>query len=274
MERPFIAQPSETSPDEAADATTPNGQIAPMWLSQRIDHATTEALTRHREISHEEARDIAGALAIGLPEDSRVAEFAVSGIGVNESLRDEYLSLYHDPATNHDVRRWINWLGSWLVSEDNTAVGYPSERELGRPPDLHDLLWTTTLNVDQTIVQANVRADLPTEQIHQLENSLTPLLMEHGDAFAAYLSLADVDAGSPDCHAGFDSVYEGSFTTKEEAMHALTELTDWESELRRLVQRSGVDGLVTMNYDVLWDYLELFACDAVALGGRLHIFAK
>lgn len=242
-------------------------------LVQTIKGGIDDARERRGDLSEHTARAIARAIANALGDDGRsLGEFARTGSGRNASLNEEYLEVFNDPTTPAQVRTWIDWLGTYLVMRDfpDTSRQYMGS---GPDPDLSRLLipeWPT-LGDDRQLVY--VPATKTGDDIQELAAGLVVLIEKYGDALRAFLRLRDVDAGSPNLIKSFEQTFCGTYLDMEDVILNVTEMSDWEPELKQWAMERGIAGAVYIDRAAIEEHTrEVY--DIVELEGRCHVFYR
>lgn len=246
---------------------------AELSLPGRIEAGITAALEQKREVHLDTARAIAEALSQAISDDSVLARFADTGQGNYLALREEYLPLYGEPTTPAEVRRWIDWFGTFLVRRENTGSGRRFMNEHSDPV-LERVLVRTILESQAGQVTVHLPATLNAREIIALTARLETLDELFGTSFKAFLTLPDVNAADPNLMESYRETYVGSFRTIEEALYALTPLEDWETELENWAADHGLGPeTVRINLDTIEATMrEIF--DLVERNGLLHAFNK
>lgn len=267
---PLTPMPADPDQSRQAEQTTPDNEPS---LPERIEAGIAAALEQEREVYLDTARAIAKALSPAIGEDSVLARFAGTGQGNYLALREEYLPLYSEPTTPAEVQRWINWLGTFLVQRENTGSGRRFMNE-HLEPTLDRVLVRTVLQSQAGPVTVHLPATLNAREIIALTARLEALDELFGTSFKAFLTLPDVNAADPNLLESYHQTYVGSFRTVEEALHALTPLADWETELGNWATDHGL-GSETVRIDL--DAIEVTMremYDLVERNGLLHAFNK
>ncbi|TAM66491.1 MAG: hypothetical protein EPN48_15580 [Microbacteriaceae bacterium] len=242
-------------------------------LATTIDAGIAEAHEAGREVSFATARLIAEALGHALGEGSALDRFGDRGIGTYEALREEYLDLYADPNTPPEVRRWIDWFGTFLVERENTGSGRRFMNE-HLDPALERVLVRTKVTTTAGELTINIPASLNARALIALTTRLETLDEFDDSAFQAFLTLPDVNAASADLTESFHESYAGTFNSLEDAVHGLTEMDDWEHDLRIFTEDRGLPrGAATLDYEVIEDHVK-DAYDLVSGGWHVHAFTK
>ncbi|MCD1270053.1 hypothetical protein B5M43_014685 [Microbacterium sp. MEC084] len=71
----------------------------------------------------------------------------------------------------------------------------------------------------------------------------------------------------------FQDFYIGSFTDREALVRELTEYNQWEEEITGLCRQHGIpEGVVSIDLDELWHYVEGGWDIIQGRDGRLHVF--
>ncbi|MBM7502924.1 hypothetical protein ACFPER_05555 [Agromyces aurantiacus] len=240
-------------------------------LEERVEAGLSAAAEAHREIDLDTARHIAEALARAEGEDSALARFANTGVGGYLALREEYLDLYNDPDTPTEVKRWIDWFGTFLVWRE----GIGSERRFMAEqldPVLDRLLVRTDLPVNGGDQRAHVPANLSAREIIGLGARVQALDEYQEFAFRAFLTLPDVNAADPNLVESYRESHVGSFNYIEDALRELAELDGLEDELRHLTDIRGLpQAAIAIDYQVIEDHVRE-AYDIVSEGWQIHVF--
>lgn len=260
-------QPDDQEPQDRVDRSID------AW-ARMIQGSIDVARHDRRDIDFSTARVIAHVLSFTLGRSSYLADFARTGEGNYTELRDDYLSLYADPETPPEVRRWIDWLGTFLVQREGngTARRFMNEH---LDPQLERVLVRTPLPTEDGGVQwAQVPATLTTKQITALGARFETLEEWQNDAFRAFLTLPDVNAADPNLLESFRETHAGSWNHIEDAVHDLTEVSTWEEELEQFTDERGLPrAAVRLEYDIITDIVrEIY--DVVERGWRVHVFEK
>lgn len=237
------------------------------WIAEGIT-AAREAST---EIDPLTARLVAHTLGRGVGRTSALADFARTGEGAYEALRDEYLDLYTNLTTPPPIREWIDWLGTHLVQREQLGSG---SRFMNEPlaPQLDRLLVRTELDIGDQHLTVHVPASTPRDAIDQLAVTLREMGLERDDAMQAFLSLPDVNACTDDLAAAFSSSYVDTFDRLEDAVHGLMEVDEWEKDITDYAHERGffLEG-VTPDYEVLIERVR-DAYDLVEWKEMVHAF--
>lgn len=87
-----------------------------------IGDAFTEAKASGGELPDWGARAIARILADGLEPGSALHQFAVTGRADPNAISAETIPIYNAPDTPAEVKRWIDYLGTYLIHQDDATV--------------------------------------------------------------------------------------------------------------------------------------------------------
>jgi hypothetical protein len=267
---PRTPMPADPEFSREAEQTTPDTEPS---LPERIEAGIAAALEQEREVHLDTARAIAEALSQAVGDDSVLARFAGTGQGNYLALREEYLSIYGELATPAEVRRWINWFGTFLVRRENTGSGRRFMNE-HIDPVLERVLVRTVLESQAGPVTVHLPATLDAREIIALTARLETLDEFFGTSFKAFLTLPDVNAADVNLMESYHETYVGSFRTIEEALRALTPLADWETELATWAMDHGLDSeTVRINLDAIEETMRGMH-DLVQRNGLLHAFNR
>lgn len=218
------------------------------------------------------ARMIAHTLGRALGRSSALAEYGRTGEGSYDALRDEYLMLFNEPTTPALVKEWINWFGTYLVSEQANGSGRRFMNE-HLAPMLERVLVHTTLTVEGRPVEAHVPASLDSLQLQELSEQLTSTGLLANPALQAFLSLPDVNAADPTLLKSFEELFVGVFVDVTDAVRNLVELDEWEDELRAFGRERGIEAALSINLRVIEEQTrEIY--EFVEFEGRVHVFHK
>lgn len=86
-----------------------------------IGDAFTEANASGGELPDWGARAIARILADGLEPGSALHQFTVTGRADPDAISAETIPIYNAPDTPAEVKRWIDYLGTYLIHQDDDA---------------------------------------------------------------------------------------------------------------------------------------------------------
>jgi len=219
-------------------------------FQSRIIEGITAAQTERREIDLMTARMIAHALGRALGRASALAEFGRTGEGTYEALREEYLGLYTEEATPPMIKEWIDWLGTYLVQQqDGSGRRFLNETA---SPDLGRLLVATRVTVGDTTSTVYIPASKTSVEVKALAERLNALPIAASPAFRVFLTLPDVDASSANLEESFHDAYVGEFVSVEDALYGLVELEEWETDLHNFAADRGIlPHALSIDHDVI-----------------------
>lgn len=221
-------------------------------FQSRIIEGITTAQTERREIDLMTARMIAHALGRALGRASALAEFGRTGEGTYEALREEYLGLYTEETTPPMIKEWIDWLGTYLVQQqqqDGSGRRFMNESDV---PDLDRLLVATRLTMGDSTLTVYIPASRTSLEVKSLAEHLSALPVAASPAFRIFLSLPDVDASSANIEESFHDAYVGEFVSVEDALYGLVELEEWETDLHNFAADRGIlPEAVSIDHDVI-----------------------
>ncbi|MDQ4214766.1 hypothetical protein [Microbacterium capsulatum] len=238
-----------------------------------IEAGIAAAREQGREIDLDTAMRIGEALARAVDEDGALARFGNTGVGSYPALREEYLEIYGEPETPAEAKRWIDWLGTFLVQRENTGTGKRFMNE-HTDPVLERLLVRTKLPMQGGDQRAYVPASLDAKKIIGLADRIEAMEEYHDSAFRAFLTLSDVNAAAPNLIESFHESYVDSWSYMEDAVRELCELEGLEDELKRVTGERGLpEEAVTIDYEVIRDHVQE-AYDIVSEGWQVHAFSK
>ncbi len=133
--------------------------------------------------------------------------------------------------------------------------------------DVYELL-------DETRTSDIVERQAQSTYNSQVQNEIQDLHAKYGTAFAAFLTLEDIDltGASHSLEQQFLSCYLGSFNDYDQLARAHIQALGWKEELDRLIQAEAIPPSF-----LHWDYeavkeLITEAWDLVELDGRIHQF--
>jgi hypothetical protein len=249
-------------------------EVASRRFGDRIAGGIARSLEDRTEVDQGTARCIAHVLGRSLGRQSALADYARTGEGDYDTLRDEYLRLYNDDAAPASVKEQIDWLGTRLIRSE-----YPDARTTGYrdqyPLKLDQLLVPTMVEVGDWATTVHVPGNYSGEVIaNDLAPTLVELRLDEAPALRAFLALPDVNAMRGDIMEDFHQNYVGTFTSEEEALHALCDVEEREREVQEhAAERRLYFDTITPDYEALRDEAEE-AFDLVEAEGRVYVFSK
>lgn len=99
-------------------------------------------------------------------------------------------------------------------------------------------------------------------------------IARHGDAFAAFLTLADIDIAATDLLAQFDRFYYATFPDLRACADTFIEALGWQSSLEQLeLNEPDIQGFLVWNYSLVGERInDLY--EIVPYGGQVHLFDR
>lgn len=239
INRPATPTATEHELADPATSDVPITGSALEKVTHYLQHAFTEADARGEAITADDARAIATLLAPLLGSATEMGRFAETGEADHHDLLLECQVLKgRRYATTEIPDSWIPRL----------------EQHLARNPPLP-------------------RSDLAGPDGHELTGTAAEGVRDHGDAFRAYLSLADIDPSREDLTESFHEFYVGNFASMDQLLDELTEVTAWEGAIAELAGKWGIDELVSLDRDKV-QRIARDTWDIVEIQGRLYAFTK
>lgn len=263
---PYIA-PSGETPDWR------RLEVAANRFSHLISDGINHAVERQGVIDHSTARCIAHTLGRAFGRESALAVFGRTGEINYEAMRDEYLSLYSDPAAPTPVIEQIDWLGTSIIRTLHPLSHTRSYRE-PYPLTLDELLVPTHAQVEDFTMTVHVPGDCDSASIAELQTTLEELNLDANDGLQAYLSLPNVNAMSGDIPEGFQNAFIAEFPDIEAALRSVCDLDEREREVRDFAsERSLFFEYLGPDWNALSDETRDLV-DIVDRGSRTYVFYK
>jgi len=227
----------------------------------------------HTGVDQETAQCIAHVLSRSLAPDSALSDYALTGNGDYEALRDEYLTIYHDPEAPAWVREVVDHFGTHLIYQtfpNASTANYlaPFPRKLSR---LH---VPTEITVDGLTMTVNVPGIYGRDTIAELPDTLSELRLAEDVGLQAFLSVPGVNAVSGDIMEDFHNSSIGVWRDIESAVTELALLDDREEEVQDFAaERKLYFDYLTPDYEALKEELEE-SLSLVEREGRIYVFSK
>lgn len=264
------------APRPAHESETPDWrrfEVASHRFNKHITAGLSAAIDKRTNIDHDTARYLAHVLGRSLGPDSALANFARTGDGDYETLREEYLALHNDPDITEAARQTINWLGVHLIHQKHPDARSATSVEV-YPPRLDNVLVPTGVEVGDWYLRVNVPGIYGAKDIAELTDTLGELSVDQDAALRTYLSLPDVNAMSGDIMEDFHQHYVGTFPSHEDTLHELAEVDQRERDLTEYAaERQLIIEHVTPDYEALAEHVA-DAFDLVDEEGRVYAFYK
>lgn len=139
---------------------------------------------------------------------------------------------------------------------------------------LEHLFVPTSVNVGEGVYTAHVPGNYGTDTVRELADTLTELRLDEDPALQAYLALPDVNAISGNIMEDFHSNYIGPYRSIEDAIYALSGVTDRIGEVHEYAEerRLTIDG-ISPDYDTLGEDVAS-GFDIVDRESRAYAFYK
>ncbi|SER95936.1 hypothetical protein SAMN05443377_12236 [Propionibacterium cyclohexanicum] len=260
----------------AAERETPDWRrfdVAARRFGELIAAGIAEATGQRQDIRSGTARCIAHVLGRCLGRESALADFARTGEGDYETLREEYLCLHNDEGVTASTQELIDWLGTHLIRQQHPDARSATYVE-AYPPRLDNILVPTGIEVGDWYLRINVPGIYGTKDIQDLTETLGELSVKRDAALRAYLSLPDTNAMSGDIMQDFHDCYLGVFATFEEAIHELAEVDERERDVFTYAEdRQLVIEQMNPDYEALREQVA-DAFDLVEEEDRIYVFHK
>ena len=248
-------------------------EVTMQRFGDRIADGIAKAGEFHTGIDSGTARCIAHTLGRALGRESALAEFGRTGEGDYEAIRDEYLTIYHDPEAAAWTIDLINWFGSHLIRRDYPSVEATDRREESRM-QISRLLVPTAVQVGELTTVVHVPGSYDSSIVPELEHTLTELRFDEDPGLQAFLSLPDVNAVSGDIMQDFHDHFVGTYPSMEDAIHEITEVDERERDVQDYAeQRHLFIEQVSPDYEALIEET-VDGYDIVERNGRAYVFYK
>lgn len=266
----------EPTPRPAPERETPDWrrfEVAARRFGELIASGISEAMEQKRDVDSDTARCIAHVLGRSLGRQSALANFARTGEGDYEALREEYLSLHTHESVIASTQELIDWLGTHLVRQKYPDAKPASYVEI-YPPRLDNLLVPTGVEVGDWYLRVNIPAIYGAKDIAELKETLGHLSIDKDAALRAFLSLPDINAMSGDIMEEFHQHYIGVYTDREDALHELAEVDERERDVLSYSEdRQLVIEQMRPDYEALHEEVA-DAFDLIEEEGRVYVFHK
>ncbi len=273
---PTATQSAEHLPRPAPTREIPDWrrlEVALQRHSEQIGGGIAYADEHHTGVDQETAQCIAHALGRSFSPDSALAEYALTGKGDYEALRDEYLTIYHDSAAPAWAAELVDHLGTHIIYQkfpDATTARLlaSSPRKLSR---LHVPADITVDGLKMTVYLPGIYSR---DTIAELPETLSELQLADDVGLQAFLSVPTVNVLSGDIMENFHRSYLGVWRDIESAITELALLDDREEEVQEFAaERKLFFDYLTPDYEALREELEE-SLSLVEKGGRVYVFQK
>lgn len=266
---------------------TPERQLRPAPIREIPDWRRLEvALARHGElisdgiayatehhtgINKQTAECIAHVLGRSIGPESALAEYALTGEGDYEALRDEYLAICNNPEAPAWAVELVDYFGSRLIFQtfpEAANASYQASHSL----KLARLHVPTKVTVDGLTATVHVPGIYGRETIAELPETLSELQLAEDEGLQAFLSIPSVNVVSGNIMEGFHNCYVGVWRDIEEAVTELCLLDDREEEIKDFAaERKLYFDYLSPDYEALQEELEETFTFAEK-GGRVYVF--
>lgn len=247
-----IRMPDQASQAQqvTADETASDAGSSSEAFGKRLRQMFAEADARSEPISSADAQALATLLSIFLDPGSQMARFADTGDANPVELSQECQAVRHRTEHLPGADRWIAYFEQHLASRSDLGRQHHAESASADRQPPHAPTAPTPAD-DKT-------KDAQTEQgSRQAQEGIR----RHGDAFHAYLSLADVDPQQDDLLQSFLTCYVGVFESMDTLVNSL--VMGAISEVERA--QWAADG-------VSLEDLARSVWDIVDISGKLYVF--
>ena len=247
--------------------------IAARRFGELIAAGIATAMEQHSDIDQGTARCIAHVLGRSLGRDSALADFARTGEGDYETLREEYLALHNDPGVAESTQELIDWLGVHLIRKQHPDAKAATYVDI-HPPRLDNILVPTGVEVGDWYVTVHVPGIYGSKDVAELTEELSVLALDKDPALRAFLSLPDVNAMSGNIMEDFHAQYIGAYLSIDDALHELAEVDERERDIFTYAEdRQLVIEQMNPDYAALREEVA-DAFDLVEEEGRVYAFHK
>lgn len=246
-------------------------EVALSRHSELIGDGIAYADEHHTGVNQETAQCIAHVLGRSFGPDSALAEYALTGTGTYEALRDEYLTIYHDPAAPAWAAELVDHVGTHLIYQTFPDAS-TSRQRASYPRKLARLHVPTEVAVDGLTMTVNVPGIYGRDTIAELPETLSELRLAEDIGLQAFLSVPGVNALSGDIMEDFHNCYIGIWKNLEDAIGELCLLSDREEEVADFAsERKLFYDYLTPDYEALQEELEE-TFSLVEREGRVYVF--
>lgn len=250
-------------------------QVATRRHIDIIEPGINKAMAEHRLVDPTTARHMAHTLSRSLPPGSALADYAETGAGDYQQLRDEYLSLFQHKTATSTGQALVRWFGTYL-----THQAFPEavtiDRDTPTTPELDRLLVPTTITLTDEPVTIHLPATLDSQAIQEFRDYLVEFDFntDPGRSLLAYLSLPHVNAQNPNTLYDCETKFIGTWPDLDDALAAVYHLDDREEEIRDFAaERRLYFDYLEPDYDALMRDAER-DIDITEHQGAVYVFDK
>lgn len=105
--------------------------------------------------------------------------------------------------------------------------------------------------------------------------TIRALYEEHHEAFAAYLSLEDVNTESGTLAEDYENAFIGTYVDEDALAEHELEAQGWTDAVNQVIREQGIpEGVLIWDHEALLEQLRRYLYDIVDLDGYLHVFSK
>lgn len=109
----------------------------------------------------------------------------------------------------------------------------------------------------------------------QHQDAAWKLYMDDPDAFLVYLDHYYMDEHPEDIRADLESIFFGSYDTREAWAQEVIEVLGWDAALRQALQAASIpEEAVAWRPEVLLEHAASMGFRFYSRGGRIHVFAE
>lgn len=246
-------------------------EVALARHGELISDGIAYAEERHTGVNQETAECIAHVLGRSFGPDSALADYALTGSGNYETLRDEYLTIYNNAEAPAWAVELVDYFGSHLICQtfpEAASASYEASHSL----KLARLHVPTEVTVDGLTMTVYVPGIYGRETITELPETLSELHLAEDEGLQAFLSIPRVNVVSGNIMEDFDGSYVGAWRNIEEAVTELCLLDDREEEVKDFAaERKLYFDYLSPDYEALQEELEETFTFAEK-GGRVYVF--
>jgi hypothetical protein len=249
-----LSAPTGSGPGENTtgndDSTAPDLRHSSEAFGRHLRQVFAEADARGEPIAQADARSLAMLFSIFLDPDSQMARFADTGDANPVLLSQECQAVRYRTKHVPGADQWIIYFEQHLAARSDLgrqhhAESASADRQPSNAP-------TAPASANDEIRDASAEQDTRQAQegIHR-----------HGDAFHAYLSLADVDPQQDDLLQSFHTCYVGMFESMDKLVSSLVVSSISDAERARWAAEG-----------VSLEDLARAVWDIVDIDGKLYVF--
>jgi hypothetical protein len=260
------------------DASRPEHDI-PTGLSRwdraflQIENGVSRAEQEQVEIDEATASSIAEFLAEAAGPGSALELFQPGRSNQYEPMRDEYLQIYNDPETPPEVKRWIDWFGTYLVRSELGDRRDEAIHSLKRFPRLDRLLVPMEFPLTHhPPIHLRVPGDLDGAALQRLNEHFDTLDLVAWPAFRAFLRLPHIHGALLSLEQVFYSRFVGAYDNRQDMVVNVSDYRHWRRELREWTEaRHLPPEAVRLDHHALEQWIR-HEYAVIEYEGRLYVF--